>query len=75
MCIQCCSKSLLKIGFMSPRLLPSQGEMAEAPAREDRPVLLFLDGTVLKLVLRRESYVTVEFPVCKLAWLLFVPTE
>lgn len=37
MCIQYCSKSLLKIGFMSPRLLPSKGEPAEIPARKTDP--------------------------------------
>lgn len=54
MCIQYCSKSLLKIGFMSPRLLPTKGEKAEVPAGEDTLVLLFLDEITLKFVLRRE---------------------
>lgn len=47
MCIQYCSKSLLKIGFMSPKLLPSKGEMVEVPAREHR-LVLFLDEITLK---------------------------
>lgn len=52
MCIQYCSKSLLKIGSMSLRLLTSKGETAEVPAREDWSALLFLDDITLKFVLR-----------------------
>lgn len=54
MCIQYHSKSLLKIGSMFLRLLTSKGEIAEAPAREDRPALLFLDEIAFKFVLRRD---------------------
>lgn len=52
MCIQYRSKSLLKIGSMSLRLLTSKGETAEVPAREDWSALLFLDEIALKFVLR-----------------------
>ena len=54
MCIQYCSKSLLTIGFMSLKLLPSKGERAKVPAREASLVLLFLDEMTPKFVLRTE---------------------
>lgn len=54
MCIQYHSKSLLKIVSMSLRLLTSKGAIAEVPAREDQPGLLFLDEIALKFVLQRD---------------------
>lgn len=50
MCIQYRSKSLLKIGSMSLRLLTSKGETAEIPARKAQPALLFLDDILTNFV-------------------------